>query len=208
MPKKTNSKFFLGDIIKNGKQVSAFTIAPSIKRAAEIFDCKTSYIKTNFEIWDITDAQTDNRFSIAIDYPEQLFVSSNTTSDDYRLFLDNDRFTSSFKLFTDYKQKLLFIKNARKSKAKFVKVRLKDKLALDNKLLVDLYLDLTKIGEGEVKTLFFIPFNQKLIDERWQHRAIETNHKIETLINEIFDIYDEVVTPYSANEALEFIQLG
>ena len=70
------------------------------------------------------------------------------------------------------------------------------------------YLDLSKLNEEDVKTFFYIPFNEKLIDERWQHRAIETNHKIETLTNDMFDIYDEVITPYSAIEALDFIELG
>ena len=50
MPKKSNSKFYLGDIIINGIQTSAFTIAPSLKRAAELFKCSSSYIKTNFAV--------------------------------------------------------------------------------------------------------------------------------------------------------------
>ena len=70
------------------------------------------------------------------------------------------------------------------------------------------YLDITKLADEQVKTFYYIPFNEKLIDESWQHRAIETNHKIETLINVMFDIYDEVIKPYSVNEALDFIKIG
>lgn len=208
MAKTINPKFYLGNILINGKQVSAFTTTSSIKKAAEIFKCSSKCITKNFRILEIYEAIKDSRFAISIDYPEALFVSNCTMSDEYKLFLDEDRFFTADKLITDVNKKYLFIKSVKKSKAKFLKVRLKDKIALANKMLVDLYLDLSKLNEEDIKTFFYIPFNEKLIDERWPHRAIETNHKIETLTNEMFDIYDEVITPYSAIEALDFIELG
>lgn len=208
MPKVDRRKFYLGDIIIKGKQVSAFSVSSSKKRAAEIFKCTSNYITSNFEIWEPSEVENDKIFNLALDYPEQLFVSKNTMCDDYRLFLDEERFISRDRLISDDKEKELYLEKAIYSKAKFIKVRLHDKLALENNILVDIYLDITKLADEQVKTFYYIPFNEKLIDESWQHRAIETNHKIETLINEMFDIYDEVIKPYSVNEALDFIKIG
>lgn len=70
----------------------------------------------------------------------------------------------------------------------------------------DLYLDLTKLKD--IKSFFYIPFSGRLIDELWQHKAIDTNHDVDVMIENMFDIYDTVVVPYSANEALDFIKIG
>lgn len=206
---KTKQKFYLGDILINGKQVSAFVVAPTKKRAAEIFDCSSNYLNSYFEIWDIQSATEDERFKIAVEYPEKLFVTNsgnNPSNDDYRLFIDKDRFLSSSKLITDVKQKELYLKSARKSKTKFLKIRLKDNIALRNDLLVDLYLDITKLSKS--KSFFYIPFSDKLIDDTWQHCALKTEEELSFIFENMIDIYDEIVTPFFANEALDFVKIG
>lgn len=202
----TKMKFYLGDIIIRGIQVSAFAIAPTKKRAAEIFNCNQNYITKNFEIWDINEVFDDERFNIAICNQEKLFVSNSVNDDNYRLFLDDERFLSSNNLIIDIQSKINFIKEARKSKSKFIKVRLKDNIALEQRIFMDLYFDLS--NSDEIKRLFYIPFNKRLIDENWQHRAIETNHELDEILMNMFDIYKEKVISYSVNEALDFYSIG
>lgn len=200
---KNKNSFFLGDILISGKQVSAFAVAPTKKRAAEIFDCSLNYLNTYFEIWDIQGALEDERFKIAVEYPERLFVTNNNNNpcnDEYRLFIDKDRFLSSSRLITDAKQKELYLKGAKRCKAKFLKVRLKDNLALKNNLFVDLYIDVNKFIKD--KKFFYIPFSDKIIDDTWQHCALSAEEDLS------FDIYNEVVKPYFANEALDFVKIG
>lgn len=122
------------------------------------------------------------------------------------MFLDDERFLSSNNLIIDIQSKINFIKEARKSKSKFIKVRLKDNIALEQRIFMDLYFDLS--NSDEIKRLFYIPFNKRLIDENWQHRAIETNHELDEILMNMFDIYKEKVISYSVNEALDFYNIG
>lgn len=200
-------KFYLGEISIDRKQVSVFTVAPTKKRAAEIINCSVNFINVNFKVMDIDYIIDNERFKIACNYPEKLFIRSNedTNNNDYRLFLDKERFISSSTLITDVKKKELYIKCAYRNKTKFLKVRLKDTIALANNMLHDIYFDISKL---EVKQFFYIPFSEKLIDERWTHRAIETNQELDFILENMIDIYDEVVIPYSANDALDYIKIG
>lgn len=205
MPAKTKYKLYIGTKNIDNKNISCFTVSTSKKSAARIFGSSSSFKENFMGILDVKEAKENEIYELAIKFPERLFVKNNSEENLYRLFYDEERFLSGLNLIYDLEKKNSFLENALKKKNKYIKIRVKDEIALKENMNRDLYLDISDINN--IKRFYFIPFSEKLIDDRWQHRAIETNYEISHMISEMFDIYDETIVPYSANRALDFIQL-
>lgn len=208
MSKNPKLKIYFGTKKINDLCVSCFTAATSKKIASKIFNCSTFFREKYMTALEIKTAdELDNSiYKLALEFPQKIFVKNcKEENENYRLFINENIYTASSKLITNHDEKLKFLDTALNKKQKFIKLRIKDEIVLKYGMSSDLYLDIS--SNDEVKRFFFIPFSEKLIDENWQHRAIETNHDFSYILNEMADVYDEVITPYSVKQALDFIKL-
>lgn len=207
MAKKSQLKIYFGTQIINGNCVSCLTSAFSKKAAAKIFNCSTFFREIFMDSLEIkSEADLKNEvYKLALEFPGKIFVKNCQEGiEKYRLYIDEDKYHASSTLITNFEQKIRFLNTAISNKEKFIKLRVKDDVVLKYGMSSDLYLDIR--SSNNIKKLFFIPYSEKLIDDNWKHRAIETNHEFSYILKEMGDLYSETITPYTKEQALEFIE--
>ncbi len=207
MANKSQLKIYFGTQMIDGNCVCCLTAAISKKRAAKVFNCSTFFREKFMDTLEIKNKEeiTNDAYKLALEFPGKIFVKNcREDIEKYRLFIDENRYNSCSMLITDSNKKIKFLNNAISNKERFIKLRIKDEVVLKYGMEPDLYLDIR--SNDSVKRLFFIPYSEKLIDNKWKHRAIETNHELSYILNEMGDVYNETITPYTKELALNFIK--